>query len=91
MLVFYLVFINVVTSIKPAYSIWIFLILDLLGIHAIKQIHPAMQLVSTTTAGGICDRILHIEPMHKVCTEKHKGEKKKKKSRHREEFKQLQA
>lgn len=38
-----------------------------------------MQLVSTTTAGGICDRILHIEPMHKICIEKRKGEKQKKK------------
>lgn len=65
-------------SVKAAYSIWTFLVLDLLGIHAIKQIHPAMQLVSTTTAGGICDRILYIEPMHKICIENHKGEKKKK-------------
>lgn len=40
-----------------------------------------MQLVSTTTAGGICDRILHIEPMHKICIEKHKGEKQKKKKK----------
>lgn len=78
MLVFYLVLFNVVMSVKPAYSIWTFLVLDLLGIHAIKQIHPAMQLVSTTTAGGICDRILYIEPMHKICIENRKGEKKKK-------------
>lgn len=68
-------------SVKAAYSIWTFLVLDLLGIRAIKQIHPAMQLVSTTTAGGICDRILHIEPMHKICIEKRKGEKQKKKKK----------